>query len=380
MGLSAKKLLTVVICFMLFCPVFLTTGCGEEKAEYSVFWKLDNASDPHLESEIKDLLDKIGNGNRLRDFTLEMSPGEEKTVDFTIWNKHKTPGIKSTFKLTSDSDFISFPNSRIEIVSAEDEHNITVMVGVLVNIRKKPTTSSEILLNTTEQKEYTYISQAPGEDDDKIWIEIELEDGRTGWVRSDMTSVKSDLLKNFEDAVNVPVTIKLPEEVEFPVDAEIKITPSKGEPQTLSLHITEADWWSVSWVASGSDSLDASLNKWKKKSFDIEIYNHSNLNAEFSLSSFIYKHTQIEGFGVLMLEPGESKIQTIHVSRILHENVPENENLYIRMEIEGKRIPGDLDDVDANQSHSYKSLILKIDYEFNKLEVFGKRQAQTKSL
>ena len=80
-----------------------------------------------------------------------------------------------------------------------------------------------------------------------------------------MTTITSDFIRNLDDAVNVPVTIKLPEEVEFPVDAEIKITPSKGELQTLTIHITEADWWSVSWVASGSDSLVVNLSEKQQK-------------------------------------------------------------------------------------------------------------------
>ncbi len=371
MGKPLKKIVAFCVCVLLITPVFLMAGCGEEKADYSVFWDNSDSENSYMLHEIEGVINNTDDINPLNTLSLEMSPGEEKTVDFTIWNKHKTPGIKSTFKLTSDSDFISFPNSRIEIVSAEDEHNITVMVGVLVNIRKKPTTSSEILLNTTEQKEYTYISQAPGEEDDKTWIEIELEDGRTGWVRSDMTTITSDFIRNLDDAVNVPVTIKLPEEVEFPVDAEIKITPSKGELQTLTIHITEADWWSVSWVASGSDSLVVNLYENKPKQLEMLVKNNSKEEADFE---FEVSNTSItiDAIKPLSVKPGKSESFLIWARLGDVEKKDEDSMVHEEITISAKRLKDENDDSQiemVQESEEQKTLKLDIVRKKSYLEI-----------
>ncbi len=281
MGLSVKKLLTVVICFILVCPVIFVTGCGEEKAEYLAFWELESPG-PHKAHKILNLYQNQGTGNLLKNSYVEVAPDSEKTIILKIWNRHETPGIKTTYRISSNSEYVTFPKDKIETISKKRKPGIAYVESG-VNIRSNPTTESEILYKTIESYGFLIRSQKVSDHDSRTWIEIELEDGGTGWVRSDLATLNLDFDLDDDNTVDIPVNIKLPKEITLPVEVKVKITPSNGESQILNLMITEADWWSVNWVASGTVRQEIDLYEWKRTGVEFEITNHSDTTSMFHI-------------------------------------------------------------------------------------------------
>ncbi len=331
-----KKMTVLLVCCVLVVSLFTVTGCGQEKAQYSVFWSMDQSETPesaYMLHQLKDVFSETEGTDEVDEnketifntLTLEMFPGSQKTATFKIWNKQETPDTKTTFKISADSDWIIFPEKRIELTtpkesegekkeSKEEEQQILTHVGSEVNIRSGATTKSDILLQTETYSTYPFLSKAIGEDDDMVWYEIELGVETIGWVRSDMATIKSadgskqtsQIISELSNFITVACEIILPEDIRLPLESTITITPSNGEETTLKIKIIEPDWWSVKWVSSGTENLLINLYEGKPKQLGFEIKNDSIYEAEFEILSED-KNIYIEDIKPITLKPGESK-------------------------------------------------------------------------
>ena len=90
----AKKTATLLVSLMLVIPVFFMAGCGEEKAEFSVFWAKDQSESPestYTTTQLNDafLSDNSDNEKPFKTLTVGMQPGSERTLSFKIWNRIK---------------------------------------------------------------------------------------------------------------------------------------------------------------------------------------------------------------------------------------------------------------------------------------------------
>jgi hypothetical protein len=200
---SFKKILTGGLCVLLACSMVSLAGCGEEKAitlsndeeaKYSVFWSLDQAKSLESAHKINQLYEALflseeSEVNQADDevketifntLTLGKFPGLYKSVTFKIWNRQDTPDTKTTFSLSSDSDWVTFRKSTIEITSPKQS----------------------------------------GEEDD--YKEHKSEQAITG-------------LAGF---TTVNCNINLPEDCKLPLESTITITPTNGKATTLKIRIT----------------------------------------------------------------------------------------------------------------------------------------------
>lgn len=341
----------------LIMSVVTLTGCGEEEANYSVFWSMSQSEEPestYILSQLTEVFpissntdDESGTEQTGDDavtdeseqhtrevnshhttsesvfntLTLEMLPGDTRTATFKIWNRIQTPNTTTTFHLNADKKWITFDTKKVKLSTPkasdhqesadETEPSELAHVGSEVNIRSHPTTHSEIIKKTENPTPFPFVSRAIGEDDDKVWYEIQLDEKTTGWVRSDLAQIKSAKDINTQEITDmrafttVSCTIALPEDITLPHELTITVTPAKGEKTNLKLKIVEPDWWSVKWVSTGTDNMLINLYESVKKQLSFEITNDSIYSATFEVSS-TDEYVSIQDIRPITLKPGES--------------------------------------------------------------------------
>jgi hypothetical protein len=353
-----NKSTILFVCVLLVCSMFVLGGCGQEEAQYSVFWSMDQSESPesaYMLHQLKDAFvgtedtdqtdeeETIENKETIfNTLTLEMFPDSQKTATFKIWNRQEAPDTKTTFKISADAGWITFPEKRIEVLTpkqseetnqnknSENEKQQTLAhVGSEVNIRSGATTKSDILLQTETYSTYLFLSKVIGEDDDMVWYEIELDDETIGWVRSDMATIKStdetkqtsQIISELADFTTITCEIVLPEDIKLPLESTITIIPSNGGETTLKIKIVEPDWWSVKWVSSGTENHSVNLFAENYKKLEVEVKNNSTNKAQFEILSE-NKYVNIKIPKSIILKPGESKVTQIEIS--YYEKVEEN--------------------------------------------------------
>ena len=117
---------------------------------------------------------------------------KERTI-FPILAENKTPDLWYQIDLGNDKTGWVKADKTKGIISdnlkKEALVDMVAHVKPLVNIREQPSTNSRKLTRTTSSIQPNVISKVIGEEDGKLWYEIELPTGQIGWVRSDMASL-----------------------------------------------------------------------------------------------------------------------------------------------------------------------------------------------
>ncbi len=127
-------LVFLILIPIIGCNNFQTENNGETNlSNFKVFWSKDQSKSPD-ESYSLDELNRIFHETKLeagkkeettqsvKELVVKTNPGEIKTLSFKIWNT----GSKTSFKLTSYEDWITFQEDKITVpTSSEGIENIT---------------------------------------------------------------------------------------------------------------------------------------------------------------------------------------------------------------------------------------------------------------